>query len=148
MKGMEVVFTNSGITLPDVIPGGYALKPTYMDHIFSTCMATLPVIDDYVTDLRVVNGFYSRASLFNDRLNKGDKATKEQLAHTVGLAIEVSWKDFNYDIALAVAKALFAGKDKNAHYIIGNESFTIVRHTDKKKIIRNTNGSVSTVLTT
>ncbi len=144
MKKYECIFAE-GVTLEQVNPDNHAMKTPYIDSLMTICLAVLPVVGQMVSGIKMINGFYSRSKLFNEVLGEKDSASKEQLAHTKGLALEFSWEGYDPTNALVVARKLFDNIEDNMHIIVSDVSVGVYRHMRDKRVIRLTGNSRNTV---
>lgn len=124
-----------GITIKEVNPESYALKTPYADNIFGTCLSTLPIIDKLVEGIKIVKGFEARAKILSNKQEK--RLNKYEYAHSEGNALKITWKNFDTERALFVAKEIFKINTKgNIHLIIYDNELGIYRDLDSRKILR------------
>lgn len=114
-----------GVSLEHLNPHNAALKNEYTSNLVSTAFLVLPHIYDVVeAPLRIKRGFLSM-SYIKEHLPRID----DILIHGKGLALEVTWDEWDYDDALSSAYALY-------NYVIMNtdEDIKIVINNDRKSI--------------
>jgi len=125
------------VSMQDVNKEFYSLKPDYQDNLWGLCLSALPEIDKKVNKIEIINGFYSRSKLFTEILH-GEASTEEQIKHTEGNAIEVTWENYNPDKALEVSKIIFKKSLPNEHIKIKiyDNSLGIYRQTRESELAR------------
>ena len=125
-----------GVTIQEVNPESYALKTPYADNLFSTCLSILPLIDKYVTGIKIIEGFVSRAKMLSKKKDS-NKLNKYEYAHTMGNAIVLTWTEYDPDNGLSIAKEILkALPNNNIHIIIYDYGIGIYRDLDSVKILR------------
>jgi len=126
-----------GVTLAEVNSENFHMKNDYADNLIVTCMEILPIIDNNVSSIKIINGFISRKKLFNEVLDSTKSPTPDQKKHCKGLALELTWKSYSRESALTIAHLLL----KELHHevlkiVIKSDSIAVFRKMAKNKIIQ------------
>ena len=100
----ELTFANH-ITMKELNPHNFALKNTYISNLISTALNVIPILNEVigVEHIKITRGFISNMYL-RDRIKVPDWKMQNMLKHTEGLALEFTWKDFEFSDALLAAK--------------------------------------------
>lgn len=137
---MDLIFAE-GITLNQINPHNFSLKNKYMDNLITTSMTVLPVIERSLENkqLKILKGFLSNSYA----LDRFETMTRSLILHTKGLALEISWDDFNENNAYFVAHNLFDYAKKNNIKLrividINNEFIAVYYRTSKLQIVLKT----------
>jgi len=120
MRNNELIFAKN-VTIDNLNPHNFALKNEYITNLISTALNTIPYANDLlgVDSVVISNGFASykymnEVSLSNFvRNQKGcnNCMIQRELLFSKGLAIGLTWKDFDPNIAIQVAKNILLNND-------------------------------------
>lgn len=139
---MDFIFAN-GITLAHINQHNDALKNQYMDNMLSTAASILPMIESGLNDERII---VKKCFVSNAHMKELGHDVFDNLVQpfTKGLAIEVTWDDFNIETAHLVAHKLYdyCYKNKLLYKIIINvkrKSLTVYRKERKLQIVEKIN---------
>ena len=137
-KNSWILFARN-VTLQDVIPESNSLCPPYMDNIFSTCYASLPIADEIVQGIKITKGFVARAKIFASR--KDRHLNKYEYAQSEGNAVGFTFEQWDDDTAYEIARRiLYSNKDTNMHIVIEDNAISIYRELDSRKILKHIPG--------
>lgn len=139
----DLVFAE-GITLTSVNPDNNALKNSYIDNLICTSMAvfTSPAIINKVSTPRVVKGFISRKKLYDGE----GKVTSNETKYAKGLALEITWPEFNSVTAVEIAKYFFDKSPTDFEIHIKNDSIAFYRGVKIRKVLRILEGEKNSVI--
>jgi hypothetical protein len=133
-KDTWILFARN-VTLQDVVPESNSLCPPYMDNIFSTCYASLPLVDTMVGDVKIIKGFIPRAKFF---ANKSDRhLTKYEYALSEGNGIVFTFGNWDDDTAYEVARAVFnRNRGENIHIVIEENAIAFYRGMNSRMVLK------------
>ena len=124
----ELTFANH-ITMKELNPHNFALKNTYISNLISTALNVIPILNEVigVEHIKITRGFISNMYL-RDRIKVPDWKMQNMLKHTEGLALEFTWKDFEF------SDALLAAKEVKLSLQLKNEEVMIAIDTKRKRL--------------
>ena len=144
MQSKSEFVLRNGFSIRDLNPENYALKNDYIDNLFTTAYQ---VIDKIAIpsglNISIVRGFLSRNYIENE-------LSKEAEGHTLiyrfskGLALSITWDDFNYASALTVARH-FVDSVSNSTCIVTDKCLEVYRKTKKQEILHKTSSETRRV---
>jgi len=130
-----------GITFESLNPHNFHLKNDYINNLLSTAFMILPSIADEVSTVKILKAFLSRSYLRSlDR-----DIVPAVYKHSIGLALEVTWADWDMTKALLVADKLFSEIEEGIKLVINtkNKSLFIGRGFKESSIVETTGSSSS-----
>ena len=123
------------VTLQDVVPESNSLCPPYMDNIFSTCYASLPLADSFVSGIRITKGFIPRAKIFASRTDR--HLSKYEYARSEGNGIAFTFDGWDEDTAYELAKSMFyKNRDINIHIVLEENAIAFYRGMNSRMMLK------------
>lgn len=124
----ELTFANN-ITMKELNPHNFALKNTYISNLISTALNIIPILNEVIGEdaIKVTRGFISNMYL-RDRVNVPDWKIQNMMRHTEGLALEFTWRDFEF------SDALLAAKEVKLSLQLKNEEVMVAIDTKRKRL--------------
>lgn len=137
-----------GVTLREINPDNNALKNEFMDNLMTTCSMLLISADSVFDKISVVRGFISAGKLYNEILPAAgrSKCNQEEIRHTLGTALEITWEGFDPDKALDFCKEYIKLTDIPVKFIVYNNSLGFYRDVPSQKILRKLDDRVKVII--
>lgn len=133
-KDQWILFARN-VTLQDVIPESHSLCPPYMDNIFSTCYASLPLADSMVSGIIITKGFTPRAKIFASRTDR--HLSKYEYAISEGNGLAFTFSNWDEDTAYEIARAIFnRNKNDNIHIVIEENAIAFYRGMTSRMVLK------------
>ena len=98
---MNVLKFADKVTMNEMNPHNFALKNHYISNLISTALYVLPYANACIGQqvVRVTRGFLSRSYILTE-LQIPKHKTEDIFKHSEGLAVEITWDNFDMDTAL------------------------------------------------
>jgi len=131
------------ITFDSLNPHNFHLKNDYINNLLSTAFLILPVVANEVENIRIKKGFLSKSYI-----RSLDTEVKPYFyKHSVGLALELTWKDWDINTALLIADTLYSESEEKYKLIINiKEKSLYIGRGFKNNSITEVNGDVERVI--
>ena len=102
----ELKFADN-VTMRELNPHNFALKNDYISNLISTALNVIPYANEVIGSdrVRITRGFLSY-SYITQELNIPSRLIKDIIKHSEGMAIELTWKEFDNEEALVLAKTV------------------------------------------
>ncbi len=93
------------VTMESLNPHNFALKNDYINNLVYTALAIIPYANEYIgaDKVRVTRGFLSRKYM-QDEIRIPPKKVDDLYKHAEGLAIELTWDNFDTESAIGLAR--------------------------------------------
>lgn len=102
----ELKFADN-VTMRELNPHNFALKNDYISNLISTALNVIPYANEVIGSdrVRITRGFLSYSYIMQE-LNIPSRIIKDIIKHSEGMAIELTWKEFDNEEALVLAKTV------------------------------------------
>lgn len=125
------LFTHN-ISIRNLNPHNASLSNDYMDNLWTTGIQLLPEIGNQVLGLKVLDAFKSASFI----KSKSDRFGWRERKFSQGLAIKLTWDDWMFSVARAIADSIFDTYHEYVHCVIDDatKSLTIYRRMKDRAI--------------
>lgn len=137
-----------GVTLSELNPENNALKNEYADNLITTAMIILLDIWRRFNGIKITKGFVSSGKMYKEILPKTGrvKPTVYEKKHTLGLALEITWPDYDTDRALEYCKDFLKRTDQKVHFVIYNDRIGFYRRNNTQMLSRDLDGQFAIIM--
>jgi len=135
MEKLDFLFAKD-IDLRSLNDENVALHVDFQDNLIVTGLILFSVTGKIGKKIQVIRAFVGGSRMKNE-IAKGRMPNAIEKKHTKGLALQITWEDFNTNTALEIAEKIYNANDTNdICFIISDTDMIMTRKNKDKQIVR------------